>query len=179
MLQVNKQRCFVSCVWACSHLEIEMASCAFYVSLLSFYCLNHAETYCLIYWPEEESTSIVTSNELYQCSSFSVDSSCTLRLGRKLYHGRIAGIGKSLMATVWCVLNVQKLIITGMLCKGTKLEMEELDARFVSGHFNPSSSPPPCDKAYSPTPPSSVEIQIPKGKCSSNCILLYTSCLKP
>ena len=121
----------------------------------------------------------MTSSELYQCNSFSVDSSCAVRLGRKLYHGRIAGIGKSLMYTVSCILNVYKLIIKGVLCKGTKVEMEELDARFISGQFNPFSSPPPGDMVHSPTRPPSAEIQIPRGKCSSNCILLNTSSLKP
>ena len=60
------------------------------------FILNATETFMLIYWPEEDGTSVVKQSAVLKpqplehgCGVF-----CTVKFGKQICDGRIAGIGK-------------------------------------------------------------------------------------
>ena len=52
--------------------------------------------YLLIYWPEEESTTILHPSAILEppLSQLTVGTNCVVKFGRQQYLGQLAGIGK-------------------------------------------------------------------------------------
>lgn len=91
-----------------------------------------------MYWPDEDSTTIVRQSAVLkpQASKQACGVSCSVRHGRQVYDGRIAGIGKLLQTQhtlyahyPYCIPN-----------SGTQSSMKVLDAQFISGEYNPFGS---------------------------------------
>ena len=56
------------------------------------------EKHCLVYWPTEESVSVVTSGDLYTDSS--VGEECKIRIGRRCFVGIVSATGKCIHKTL-------------------------------------------------------------------------------
>ena len=74
----------------------------------------YTEKFVLVYWPDEDSTTIVRQSAVLkpQASEQARGVSCSVRHGRQVYDGRIAGIGKllqtqhTLHAHTLCMLSI-------------------------------------------------------------------------
>ena len=55
------------------------------------------EGFVLVYWPEEESTSVLSCQQIKSCATLTVGASCIVKIGKKEYDSCIAGIGKLLI----------------------------------------------------------------------------------
>ena len=66
---------------------------------------DNPEHFALIFWPEEDSTSIVRCGLVLEppMAQLTVGTSCKVRVGRAVCSGRIAGIGKKVLIIVICV----------------------------------------------------------------------------
>ena len=61
-----------------------------------------AGTFCLIYWEEEDSVSVVKTSDVVN-GSLSVGEQCTVKFNKELYPRKIVGSGKSncLFSILW------------------------------------------------------------------------------
>ena len=55
--------------------------------------ISFVESHCLVYWEEEEATSVVESKKT-DVKEWVVGASCLVKAGKKQYSGRLAAWGK-------------------------------------------------------------------------------------
>ena len=49
--------------------------------------------YCLIYWPEEDCTSVVSCHDVVEPQDLKIKVPCKVKVGKEVYTGVIAEIG--------------------------------------------------------------------------------------
>ena len=110
----------------------------------------------LIYWPEEESTTILQPSAILEppLSQLTIGTKCTVKFGRQQYCGQLAGIGvlyntckyKCIVTNYFTLLllSTQFCINFGLLlATESKEEMKALDDQFIIGDLSFSDNSPP------------------------------------
>ena len=77
-----------TCKLSCSDLGYD---CVFISTYLFFFAVE----YCLVYWPNEDTATVVSKNEVSEPRNVVIEAACEVVVGRVKHTGVIAGIGKS------------------------------------------------------------------------------------
>ena len=67
-----------------------------------------SEEFLLVYWPNEEGVSVVSRNAIVMpgADNLVVDSECRVRVGKEVYAGKVAALGKeAYICTVFAYCN--------------------------------------------------------------------------
>ena len=100
----------------------------------------------MIYWPAEESVSVVKYGDILHPTNPTVGCECRVKAAKKTYAGRLAATGKCdaerIFGTVHVVLSTCPCIITrsNIIIAGSSIEMSALEERYVAGEWTPFSA---------------------------------------
>ncbi len=127
----------------------------------------HIVYFCLVYWPEEQAASVVGKNAIVSPTDVTVGCDAQVRVGKKVYSGKISAIGKFLIVVLVTSLLVMLLsnkdytLVVIHACSvhrhtlvpyiGTQAQMCDLEEKYLHGTYTPLSeteeNQPPAKKA--------------------------------